>query len=161
VGIYAGRYGGLYMEEDAFEVYKEVFSFFKGNFVLILLTSNIYHTWIKQQILKYELPLERIFIFNVKHNEVPDYLSASDFSFATYKPGKSKLYLSPVKIAEYWANGLPVLLTNGIGDETRIIKAVPAAGVLFDPDKINEELKFRLNNLTSLIDQSRSASTEV
>lgn len=161
VGIYAGKYGGLYLEEKAFEVYKAAFVFFKENFALILLTPEVYHTWIKQQILKYGLPETKVHVLSVQHDEVPQYLSASDFCFATYKPGKSKRYLSPVKIAEYWANGLPVLLTSGIGDETQIIQNSPQAGVLFDPAGTREELVSHFAELKGKIGASRSFENEI
>jgi hypothetical protein len=39
-----------------------------------------------------------------------------------------------MKIGEYWANGLPVVLTRGVGDDSRIIANDAWAGALFDPE---------------------------
>ena len=36
-------------------------------------------------------------------------------------------------MGEYWACGLPVLLTRGVGDEERIIGESGTGGALFDP----------------------------
>lgn len=135
-GIYVGRYGGLYLEDEAFMLYRGAFDYFGTRFNLILLTPSTYHQWITTKIAQFNLPKERVFVASVAHEQVPRYLSASDFGFATYKAGRSKAFLSPVKIAEYWSNGLPVLLTEGIGDETDIQLKFPFAGVLFNPERI-------------------------
>ncbi len=119
VGIYVGKFGGLYYNEEAFQIYQQCFSLIP-DFKLIILSpqsaDEIYAMLRKQGI-----SLERVYIGQVQHEEVPAYLSAADFAFATYKPGSSKKYLSPVKIGEYWANGLPILLTEGVGDDSDII----------------------------------------
>ena len=70
------------------------------------------------------------FVACVSHDEVPSYLSAADFAFALYRPSISKKYLSPIKNGEYWANGLPVILTEGIGDDSQIIDS-EGGGVTF------------------------------
>ncbi len=54
-------------------------------------------------------------------SEVPSYLSAGDAGIAFYKPGFSKLATSPVKVSEYLACGLPVVINAGIGDSDALI----------------------------------------
>lgn len=150
VGIYAGKYDGLYMAEESFELYNIFFSLFPG-FYLILLSPAGYHSWISKQIEKYSLPMENIILLSVQHSEVGAYCSTSDFAFATYKPGSSKKYLSPVKVGEYWANGLPVFLTQGVGDEAAMIEK-GFGGVLFDPGGINpSDLSVNIKKLLNLI----------
>jgi glycosyltransferase involved in cell wall biosynthesis len=58
---------------------------------------------------------------SVKPAEVPSWLSASDAGIAFYRPGKSRLGTSPVKVSEYLACGLPVVVNAGIGDTDKII----------------------------------------
>lgn len=53
--------------------------------------------------------------------EVPSWLSAADAGIAFYRPGFSRLGTSPVKVSEYLACGLPVIVNAGIGDTDRII----------------------------------------
>jgi len=150
VGVYAGKYDGLYLAEKAFEIYKIFFNQL-ANFNLILLSPVEYHPWIHQQIIRYELPEKKIFVKSVKHSEVGRYFSASDFAFATYKSGRSKAYLSPVKVGEYLANGLPILLTRGVGDESSIIEN-GFGGVLFDADCIDStSLKEKISKLLEMI----------
>lgn len=132
IGIYAGKYGGLYYDEEAFKIYRRCFELMPDFRLLIL--SPQPREEIQQQLQKYKIDSGKVHIASVPHKQVPDYLSAADFAFATYKPGPSKKYLSPVKIGEYWANGLPVLLTEGVGDETDIIKK-EGGGALIDLKK--------------------------
>jgi glycosyltransferase involved in cell wall biosynthesis len=137
-GIYAGRFDGLYLGEDAFLLYRGAFRSLP-DFYLIILTPKEYHDWVNRQIVDFGLPADKILIRSVPHDEVPKYMAISNFAFATYKPGKFKAYLSPVKVGEYWAAGLPVILTENVGDEHLIIKNNPAAGVLFSPEQIKRE----------------------
>ncbi|WP_299819403.1 glycosyltransferase [uncultured Pontibacter sp.] len=129
IGIYVGKYGGLYLEQEAFKIYEECFRLIPS-FRLIILTpqpkEEIY-TWLSAQ----SINSDSVFVGQVPHKEVPAWLSAADLAFATYKAGQSKAALSPVKIGEYWANGLPVLLTEGVGDDSDIIKR-EGGGALFN-----------------------------
>ncbi|MCC9168861.1 glycosyltransferase [Pontibacter harenae] len=120
VGVYVGKYGGLYMEDETFRIYKKCFALIP-DFKLIILSPNS-KEYIQKKLLQHSIEQSKVYVAAVPHHEVPAYLSAADFAFATYKPGPSKKYLSPVKIGEYWANGLPVLLTEGVGDDSDIIK---------------------------------------
>ncbi|MFT2010073.1 glycosyltransferase [Pontibacter sp. 13R65] len=129
IGIYVGKYGGLYYEQEAFEIYKTCFEQISSFRLLILSPQK--QADIEDSLLQHQLDLKMVKVLSVPHEEVPQYLSAADFAFATYKPGPSKQFLSPVKIGEYWATGLPVLLTEGIGDDSDIIER-EGGGALFN-----------------------------
>ncbi|WP_161890254.1 glycosyltransferase family protein [Pontibacter russatus] len=120
VGIYVGKYGGLYYDQEAFYLYKRCLETIPG-FRLIILSPHPQEE-ILQHLGQSGIDKAKVYITSVPHAEVPVYLSAADFAFATYKPGPSKRFLSPIKTGEYWANGLPVLLTEGVGDDSDIIK---------------------------------------
>ena len=130
IGIYVGKFGGLYLKEDAIRIYAQC-SKLIPDFRLIILTPdpiNEIYTCLSSQ----SINPEHVLVKNVPREEVPNYLSASDFAFATYKPGPAKIAISPVKVGEYWASGLPVLLTEGVGDESDIIKQ-EGGGAVFNP----------------------------
>jgi hypothetical protein len=129
-GVYLGKFGGIYYDYEAFEVFKQTFEFFNGDFYLIILSpddKSILETKLQQQ----NIPLNKVYITKVPHKEVPNYLSAADFAFAFYRPNQSAQYLSPIKFGEYWANGLPILSPDGIGDDTAIIEKEKMGGALF------------------------------
>ena len=107
----------MYYHEEVISIFENAFQVF-DNFRLVILTPQN-DTFIEQLIIKFG---DRLFLKKVKHKEVVDYLSIADFAFATYKEGEVKKHLSPIKIGEYWACGLPVLITEGIGDDSNIVK---------------------------------------
>jgi hypothetical protein len=118
-GIYVGKFGGLYLEEESFHT-MEKFLLSSEKRVIIILTPLE-----KEQVLvnfnSEALKGNRIHVLSVDHDQVPSFLSAADVAFAFYKPSNSKKALSPIKIGEYWASGLPVLIPAGIGDDSDII----------------------------------------
>lgn len=66
---------------------------------------------------------EHIFIRKfVFHSRVPDYMGLGDFAISPYKPVPSRKYSAPIKNSEYWALGLPVIITKNIADDSKIIK---------------------------------------
>lgn len=127
VGIYVGKFGGLYLEEEAFQIFRLAKKYFDKFYLMILSPDD--RESIASRLLKAGYIPEEFYIQHTAHEAVPSYLSAADFAFATYKPGYSKRYLSPVKIGEYWAAGLPVLLTDGVGDDHMIIKELKIGSV--------------------------------
>jgi hypothetical protein len=130
VGIYVGKFGGMYYDDVAYKVFKHSQDFFGPAFYLIVLTD---HDSVKlTSLLKNQgVDTNRVSIEQVTHEHVPQYLSASDFAFTFYKKSPAMKFLSPIKIGEYWANGLPILIEDGIGDDARII-ANNDAGVICD-----------------------------
>ncbi|HYG18472.1 MAG TPA: glycosyltransferase [Ohtaekwangia sp.] len=136
VGVYAGKFGGIYYNDEAFRLYQQAFEFFGNQFYLFLLTADAPEA-LSNKIAKFELPAHRVTIIRVLHHEVADYLSAADFAFSTIRPAPSRIYCSPIKNGEYWANGLPVLLEDNIGMDSDIIKN-EGGGVLMDMTKPNE-----------------------
>jgi len=64
--------------------------------------------------------------------DVPGYLSASDIGIAFYKPTFSRLATSPVKVSEYLACGLPVIVNAGVGDSDTFVAAQKVGGVVKD-----------------------------
>jgi len=143
IGIYTGKFSGLYINIKELNILTDIFDYF-SNPGLIFLTptpeNDIRHT-----LQSLNFPQNRIIIKNVSHKEVPQYLSAADFALSLNKSFASGRYLSPVKIGEYWANGLPVLMTEGIGDESEFLEE-EKGGVFFNPGNISAALP-KLENL--------------
>jgi hypothetical protein len=55
------------------------------------------------------------------HQQVAGILNAADFAICPVKPIPSKRYCSPIKNREYWATGLPVVITNHISTDSELI----------------------------------------
>jgi hypothetical protein len=138
-GIYLGKFGGIYYDDEAYAIFKATFESFKKKFFLLILTPDN-KTEIITKLKQHDIPLERVYVEKVPHSEVPVFLSAADFAFAFYRPNHSAKYLSPVKFGEYWANGLPILTPAGIGDDSDIIINEKKGGVVFSLSNIKNDL---------------------
>ena len=127
VGVYVGKFGGIYYDEEAFQLFKETADFFGPAFRLLLLTP-LPVAQIQAKLVTAGFDLARATITLAPFAEVPNYLSAADFAFGLHRPTP---YVSPIKVGEYWASGLPVLLTDGVGDDSGII-AAEGGGAVFN-----------------------------
>src|SRR5690606_30218102 len=87
--------------------------------------------------------------------EVPDFLSACDFSLSFIKPAYSKIASSPTKLGELLAMGIPVITNGNVGDVEWIIKNMEA-GVVINDFSI-ETLQLAINDVVSLFDMDRGA----
>jgi glycosyltransferase involved in cell wall biosynthesis len=137
VGIYVGKFGDIYYDEEAFALFRAAADYFGPAFRLIILTPNA-EADVRRKLAAVGLDASRVFVTKAPHHEVPGYLSAADFSFAPIRPAPCRLFCSAIKVGEYWASGLPVLLTTGVGDDSAIIEA-EGGGAVFDlsqPDSV-------------------------
>lgn len=90
-----------------------------------------------------QFPSGQAFVRGCSHKEVHQYLSAADVGFIMRHDIPVNNVASPVKVGEYLACGLPVVLTRGIGDYSDML---PAAGVGIlldeDADTVEQVLRF-------------------
>ena len=130
VGIYVGKFGDIYYDEEAFELFRAAADHFGPAFRLIILSPNP-EADVRRKLAAVGLGSDRAFVTKAPHGEVPDYLSAADFAFSPIRPAPCRRFCSAIKIGEYWASGLPVLVTPGVGDDSAII-AAEDGGAVFD-----------------------------
>src|SRR6266849_4378099 len=62
-------------------------------------------------------------VLSAAPSDMWSYLSAGDAGIAFYKPAFSRMSTSPVKITEYLACGLPLVINAGIGDSDALSTA--------------------------------------
>lgn len=118
--VYAGKFGGIYLEIEVFEFAKVVYDFYGDMFRFLVLTSHAREE-IEAFCTKVGLPSAIVVSKFVSYPEIPDYIGLADFAITPVKPVPSKLYCTPIKDGEYWAMGLPIVITKGISDDTSII----------------------------------------
>jgi glycosyltransferase involved in cell wall biosynthesis len=138
VCVYAGKFGGLYLREEAFRFFKAAQEEFGEAFRVLLLSSTPPQE-IEQLCNATGLDTKIIVTRFVPHAEVPDYMGLADFAFSAFKPVPSRLYCTPIKNGEYWAMGLPVVIADGISVDSDIIRENCAGYVLADLS--NEEFR--------------------
>lgn len=141
VGVYAGKFGGLYEEDNAFLLFKKSFEIWGDHFRLLLLNAHD-PEYINGKLAKWNIDLAKVEHLFAPHQHISEYLSVADFAFAPYKSTPVAGALSPVKVGEYWALGLPVLIAEGIGDDSKIIEQ-ENIGAIYSSDPISQEISIK------------------
>ncbi|UOQ97068.1 hypothetical protein MUN81_17730 [Hymenobacter sp. 5317J-9] len=118
VGIYVGKFGGIYYEDEGFAIFAQAAAHFGDRFRLIVLTAHPAEG-VRARLAAAGLNPAHCLVTRAPHAEVPNYLAAADFAFLLSRPTPG---LSPIKIGEYWASGLPILLAEGVGDDSGIVE---------------------------------------
>ncbi|MFZ1618020.1 MAG: glycosyltransferase [Flavobacteriales bacterium] len=157
VGVYVGKFGGLYYDREAFSIFEQARAVFGGRFRLLLLTNESAQN-VNERLDLIGFPVELAEVHFVPHEQVPQWLSAADIAFSTIRYIPNGLYQSPVKDGEYWANGLPILLTTGVSDDHQIILREPWAGAIFDlgqPGSVQAALKHMADLFHAGVDRER------
>lgn len=131
VGIYVGKFGGLYYDTEAYVIFARAFHHFTDLHVVVLSPTD--PEKIMAEAAQAGIPMARFHVLTAPHVEVPAYLSSADFAFSTIKPSYIKRYQCPIKNGEYWANGLPILMTDGVADDHRLMRH-GIGGSVYSPD---------------------------
>ncbi len=121
VCVYAGKFGGIYLDQEVFDFFKVAQDFWGDRFRVLLLTNqsdDALNEWANKSGFDMKA-LEKRFVM---HSQVPDYLGVGDFGITPVKPIPTKRYCTPIKNGEYWALGLPVVSTANISDDSDIIE---------------------------------------
>lgn len=137
VGVYLGKFGGVYYEKEAFQIFSVVKQIVKQPFFLLILTP-MDKDMVEKEIRKKGFLKHEFYVNKIDNSEVPKYLSAADFGFSTIRPSENRKYCCPIKNGEYWSCGLPILMTEGVGDDDSLIKEYKA-GSTFNLEKHNLE----------------------
>ena len=120
VMVYAGKFGGWYMQDEMAEFFAQARKSVPDLHFLVLTQSE--REMIVAEFAKREIPDESFTVTRVAPAEVGAYLAAADFALSFIRPCRSKIASSPTKIGEYLAAGLPVLCNSGIGDVDAVIR---------------------------------------
>jgi glycosyltransferase involved in cell wall biosynthesis len=146
--VYAGKFGGLYLEQEVFDLLKVAADHWGEKFRVLLLTNHS-----DEEISKYASvsKLDKKYIVKrfVPHRKIPDYLGVADFALCPMKPLPSRRYAAPIKNAEYWALGLPVIITKDISDDSELINNNNAGYVLSELN--NNEYKRAIIKIDELL----------
>jgi hypothetical protein len=126
--VHLGKFGGVYYDDEAFAALAEFASHLGGRSFVMVLTPHDAET-VRQRAAQWGI--SRLSVQSVEHGKVPRHLAAADVAITTCRPLASSAACSPVKDAEYWANGLPVLISPGIGDDADLV-ARHRLGVVVD-----------------------------
>jgi glycosyltransferase involved in cell wall biosynthesis len=126
--VHLGKFGGVYYDDEAFAALAEFASHLAEQSFVMVLTPHDAET-VRQRAAQWGI--SRLSVQSVEHDEVPRHLAAADVAITSVRRLASSAACSPVKDAEYWANGLPVLISPGIGDDADLV-AEHRLGVVVD-----------------------------
>jgi len=127
VVINSGSLGGNYPVREVFDIFQGI-RLQRPDAHLLLLTKTPAEE-AQAAYRAYGLPDQAVTVASVRYHQVHRYLAAADVGLFVYRPLYSSLGSSPTKLGEYWAMGLPVLSTSGVGDVDQILATHPGSGV--------------------------------
>lgn len=136
VCVYAGKFGGIYLEDETFAFIKECAERWGDDNFRFLLLSNTSDEYLKEKCTNHKIEPYTVIKLFVKHAEVPLYMGLADFAISPVKPVPTKRYCTPIKDGEYWAMGLPVVIPPNISVDSDIIKENKAGAILHRFDGI-------------------------
>lgn len=129
VAVYAGKFGGIYYDKEVFDFLEEAWKYFGTEFRILILSSQSKND-IERLYDNTKIPRGIVYIKTVNYQDMPGWLSVADFALTPVKPVPSKKYCSPIKDGEYWAIGLPVVISKNISDDSGIIKEAGIGSVI-------------------------------
>ena len=101
----------------------------------ILLLTNTPKSEILNLAKTKNIPESIIEVLFVNYKDIEKYFKLADFAINPVKPVPSKRYCTSIKDGEYWAMGLPVIITKNISDDSDIIEKENIGYVLKDLTK--------------------------
>lgn len=153
--VYSGSLGNWNMMDKMFGFFKAMNEYpaFKGSGFVLATSYN--KSLITQAIKQAGIEMEKITILNLPHDKMPDILVSCNLAVSFIKPYQ-RLDSFPVKIGEYLASGLPIILNKGMGDVEDIVRE-NNIGVIIDGFS-EEEYKNGLRGLEELLKEGDGLS---
>jgi len=134
VCVYAGKLGGIYLKKEIFDFVSACYSHWQDNFRFLMLTNAAIEE-IKTEVKRTGLPEKSVISRFVVHDQIPRYLSLGDFAINPVKSVPTKRYCTSIKDGEYWAMGLPIIISPNISDDSDIIAKENVGAVMDFTDK--------------------------
>lgn len=128
--VYSGSIGGWYLTDKLADFFVALLKR-KPNGHFLWLTGGS-QSLVEKLMSDRAISPEQFTVRSVAPAEVSAYLSAADVGLAFYKPTFSRLATSPVKVSEYLAVGLPVIINAGVGDSDELVKSQKVGAVVAD-----------------------------
>jgi hypothetical protein len=141
VALYTGKFGGIYHDVEVFQYLKAASEFWPNNFAALIISPTP-RAEIKLYCHKVNLDPDLVISRFVPHEKIASYMGLADFALTPVRSVPTKKCCTPIKDGEYWALGLPVVITRDISDDSNLISSHKIGSVIsnFDPDEINRSL---------------------
>tara|TARA_B100000965_G_scaffold386741_1_gene389304 strand:+ start:19251 stop:20477 length:1227 start_codon:yes stop_codon:yes gene_type:complete len=114
VFVYSGRLDSFYVNNSfLFELIKNILEKIP-NSIFLCLTPNL--DLFNKIISDYKIPINKVIAKHVHYNKINDFLNASDIGLMIRQKIMTNHVASPTKIPEYLMSGLPIIISEDIGD---------------------------------------------
>jgi glycosyltransferase involved in cell wall biosynthesis len=137
VVVYSGSIGGWYLTDKTADFFVALLKRRPNGHFLWLSGGD--KSIIEKLMSDRGLDSSQFTVRSVAPPQMPGYLSASDVGIAFYKPTFSRMATSPVKVSEYLAVGLPVIINAGVGDSDIFVRSQKVGAVVADFDEAEYE----------------------
>lgn len=154
VCVYAGKFGDIYLAGEVFDLFRVAVAHWGPRFRVLLLTNHSeeeIHNLCRAAKLDPSVVVRRF----VPHEEVPGYLALGHFGICPVNPVPTKEFCTPIKNGEYWAMGLPVIITRNISTDSKLIAEFNAGYVLQSLDE--QEYQRAVTRIDELLKDSTLA----
>ncbi|MBK9421151.1 MAG: hypothetical protein IPN44_08860 [Flavobacteriales bacterium] len=131
VAVYAGKFGGIYLDQEAFDLFRVARDRWGPRFHVLILSPHqpdALLPYMQQAGLDPALFTIRF----VSHERIPDYLGLGDFAITPVKPVPTKRYCSLSRTGNIGRWGLPVVITPDISEDSGLIVNA-GVGAIMDP----------------------------
>ena len=129
VCVYAGKIGGIYLEREIFDFLKAAADHWGERFRVLMLTDAP-PARVRELAAAAGLDPAVVTTMFVPFRDVPRHMGLGDFAINPVRPVPTKRYCTSVKDGEYWATGLPVVIPDRIGDDSRVVREHNIGAVL-------------------------------
>jgi len=116
--VYVGKFYGIYSPLYDLAMLHHLQQGLGEPLYIIVLTSAD-QSDVRKQLRLSGFRDEQVYVDCVPHNAVNAYLNAADLALSFWSSGPWSFACSPIKHAEYWACGLPLLMPTLVGDEAK------------------------------------------
>lgn len=141
--IYVGKFGGLYSPPSILSVLAMIEKCLELELFFVCLTPSD-PSPVLDQLDALNFTEDRRIVKKVHPCDVPAYLNAADIAIDFWFSGPWSFACSPIKHAEYWMAGLPVLMRHNIGDESSWLEALAVGSIVDfeDCQSVNRSVQF-------------------
>jgi glycosyltransferase involved in cell wall biosynthesis len=128
--VYLGSVGTVYLLPEMLRFFDRVKRARPGAKFLFIGKHSIEHLIATALAAGVTLDTDDLRLHFAEHGEVPFWLAAADLALCLITSQFSSLGVSPTKLGEYLACGLPVVVNDGVGDVGAIVEQLGAGAVL-------------------------------
>jgi glycosyltransferase involved in cell wall biosynthesis len=133
---YVGSFGTWYMLEETVALFAALLARQSARFVI---SNRNEHAVIRAALRHHQVPESTVELRSSRYEDMPTIIGRMDAGVCFVRPQFSKIGSAPTKFGEYLACGVPVVATEGVGDQAEVIREgkVGLVATTLKPEEIN------------------------